>query len=345
MKIRPPWSRRRCTQPATRALGVGAVGDQLAPAPDVAVLVRRGRCFTDCRSARRIVGITSPSLQLVLLAATPCPSAWPPFSLDDRNVPGAEPVRVPAAVPSASAPRARAAPAGPRGAPRASARTPSRSLAIADHGDVQVDEAQARSVARRRPAGSARPPPPSPRPASADRRAARSGRRSARRRRRRTARRARRSRTRTPCACSSRGRAPASGRARSADPASSSSARTRAKCSASSRIEPVEQRRARPASPRCVPGSLGVERSQRIQIDPSRTSAGELLLVGAQVTPSAPRGTRRGSAGVPRLESRSRTALDPERLEQLSQAATISSASVSGARQPIASAPTCQNWR
>ena len=124
---------------------------------------------------------------------------------------------------------------------------------------------------------------PSPSRASAGRRAARSGRRSARRRRRPTARRAHRSRTRTPCACSSRGRARASGRARSASPASSSSCRTCAKCSASVGFEPVEQLRRVAHHLARRRGRSSRTRAAGSGRSGSRTSARQLFLVRAQV--------------------------------------------------------------
>ena len=167
-----------------------------------------------------------------------------------------------------------------RAAPAPAWKASRRELGLGHRDEHARVDVGARSAPAR--AGSARRPPPSPRRAWAARPAARRARRSARRRPAPRWAPRRRSRTRTPCACSSPGRARAWGRPRSPAPASSSSARTSAKCSASSRSSRSSSCGAVGHHP---PGALvvGVERAQRVQVEPRPHLLGELALAPAKV--------------------------------------------------------------
>ena len=147
MKIRPPWSRRRWTQPATRAWVSARSAVELA-APGVAVAVRARRVLHSSRPPRRIAGITSADGGVVLLAGLHVLERGDAVVADDRHVPGADAVGV------LELPLQRAA--GQLelrlqpGAARLDGQLERRPRAVAlGERDEQVDELAARAGARR----------------------------------------------------------------------------------------------------------------------------------------------------------------------------------------------------
>ena len=173
------------------------------------------------------------------------------------------------------------------------------------------------------------------------RRAARSAGRSGRRRRPRSARRARRSGTRRPCACSSRGRAPAAGRARSR------CRRRRAaphllEVLAIGVVEPLDHLRRRlrdRGDLRRVP----VEGAHRVDLDP-RALIGVEHVVAEQERRAARARTRRGSRGRRCSSGAAARRAMPSRAYRCASR-SISSASTAGSSDPIVSAPIWLCWR
>ena len=154
---------------------------------------------------------------------------------------------------------------------------------------------------------------------------------------------ARRSGTRTRCACSSRGRGPASRRARRRCPAWSSSRRTVGEVLGVLAVEPVEHRR-RLGHHRPGPLVLGVEGAQRVLVDPLAHVLGQLGLVPAQVGDQLARGRRRAPPATRGCRAAARAPGTPSARSSSSRS-MISSASTSGESEPIASAPIWLNWR
>ncbi len=233
MKIRPPWSRRRWTQPATRS--PRRPSPQHLAAPGVAVAVGpQGR-----RRSRSSPRSASP---LPLSPRSGCrdrPARCSPrrmsrscgaLGLEDSDAAGAEAVRVLQLA-------LEAAPGevdlGGEAGFAQFAGQDQRPAALLGATRRRLRGRAARTP-RPAPARSARSPPPSRPPGSAGRRAARPGRRSGHRRRSPTGLRAGRRRRRRSCACSSRGRAPGSGRSSRRRRPRRAAPRTSAKCSASS---------------------------------------------------------------------------------------------------------------
>ena len=94
MKISPPWSRRRCTQPATRAGVPVARRGQLA-APGVAVArSHRGGCFMPAALPRRIAGITAATVDSCCSPDCHLLQAGALRVVHDRNVSRPEPICV-----------------------------------------------------------------------------------------------------------------------------------------------------------------------------------------------------------------------------------------------------------
>ena len=185
MNTRPPRSRRRCTQPATRTLLADARGVQLA-GPRVAVGVGARRSH----SPRPMWCIT------VLVSTSRCS----PVSMSFSAVPSSPRIatyRAPVRSACLSWPLRLRPPSSSRAAwpaRRASAasRNASARWARAGVGDVEVDRRRRGRLLRRGEQDPLDARRPSPCRACAGRRSPRSARRSARRRRRPTARRARR---------------------------------------------------------------------------------------------------------------------------------------------------------
>ena len=188
MKISPPWSRRLCTQPETRA-GAPARSAERSPAPRVAVRVGARRALHRRPRSRRIRATTSPA------CTSFCSPACMSFrtvlsSLDHRNVASAEPVgllELALARPSGELDLRVQARAARLVDDREGGRAPARRVAR----DVQVDRRRRRRQPG--PASSIRSiPAAQPQPGVAGPPSSRRARRSARRRPRRSGRRARR---------------------------------------------------------------------------------------------------------------------------------------------------------
>ena len=213
MKIRPPWSRRRLTQPATRTSESTRSGSTCA-APGVAVAVgaQRRRLGLDRRpppviSSTRLPGSAGRCSPLSMSRSWALPSA---SRMRTRRAPIRSaclswPLRPrPARSTSAESPAWRSSTASAiarcalaRVGDRDEGVAPGRRLLFVQRQQDPLDPGGEADRRRRR-----------------RRRAARSGRRSGRRRRSPTAPRARRRRRRRSSACSSRGRGPGSGRRR-----------------------------------------------------------------------------------------------------------------------------------
>ena len=221
MKTSPPWSRRRCTQPATRTSEPTRSAQHL-PAPGVAVSFAPQRR----ELGGRLTVAAVSQLRRRELARRPRPRSTSRCSprahvAQLRRAVGRRGSRV-ARRPTRSAcfiwplmlRPARSRSAREARAPQLGDEREARGRAAVGGDDEDVDAAA--GAGRRSPSASSDPLDPggpAARRASAGRRAARSGRRSGRRRRPPTGRRAGRSRTRRRSACSSRGRGPGSRRA------------------------------------------------------------------------------------------------------------------------------------
>ena len=186
MKISPPWSRRRCTQPATRTVSPTRAASSSPHQASRYSLARGGLTGSPCAMWCMTVPV-STSLLLSRLHVLQRRA----LVAEDRNVAGARAVGLLELALERAAGRARVAPRGPRGGRRPRAGTRRRAARAWRRRRTGRAAAPPRARASRR-AGSARRRPPSPCPASAGRRSARSARRSGRRRRRPTARRGRR---------------------------------------------------------------------------------------------------------------------------------------------------------
>ena len=119
-----------------------------------------------------------------------------------------------------------------------------------------------------------------------------------------------------------------------------------AKCSASSGSSAVEQLRRVRASPRCVPGSPESNARSGLRSIRLRTSSRRAGPRGRAGRPAAPRGTRRASPASRGSTSRSRVPLDADaRRSSVGQQHDQLGVDLRRRPAPIASAPTCQNWR
>ena len=153
----------------------------------------------------------------------------------------------------------------------------------------------------------------------------------------------RRSRTRRPCACSSRGREPASGRARRR-PRPRRAARAPRRSARRRRPRGGRASSARSAITARVPSSSESKARSGLIVDPLADVRRRARPRGRAGRRSAPRGRRARASSEPRLPRRSSTPGTPSSRSR-SASSTISSASASGESVPIASAPIWWNWR
>ena len=112
---------------------------------------------------------------------------------------------------------------------------------------------------------------------------------------------------RTPCACSSRARAPAGDRARTSTPAASSPARTAAKCAAHGVAEVIGDRGRAPARSPCSPSTLQSKTRSGFVCEPVAAVLVESVAVRLEVRDSAPgtpagRRRRRSSSGAAHVD-------------------------------------------
>ena len=345
MKIRPPWSRRRWTQPATRAC-VPARSAVSCAAPGVAVAVGPRGMLHDSLAPRRIVGITARWRELALLSGLHVLERRASSSRDDRDVAGAEPVGVLELALQRAAGELELRREPGAGGRRGRVRRPRVAAPACGcaSGNEQVDELGRERAARRR-ASSIRSTPGGP--------AGGGGRRAAELLDQAVVAAA----AADPGLCPERVAGELEQRARVVVEAADE---RRVDLVAEAGV--VEQhphlrrsarrprrRGGRAASGRRasisrVEGSLGVERPQRVEVDAGADLGRQAVLVGTQVRRQLLRGTRavsrgcrgwRGAGAGPVTASASSS----------SASRTISSASARVRPQPIASAPTCQNWR